>query len=116
MIKNRTVAGGRQFWDHCEKVAAEAATWPGWMRGETGGETAAKPFLRIGTFYRAWASEPLADFPMRLERSRGGFYYWAMARGGEYHWWTLINSTDSPKIGENVIFGSGTQTEASGTD
>jgi hypothetical protein len=25
----------RNFWAHCEAVAAEVARWPAWMRGET---------------------------------------------------------------------------------
>jgi hypothetical protein len=114
MTKNRTVAGGRQFWDHCEKVAAEVKTWPGWMRGEMIESTdkpvkpTLKPMLRLGAYHHAWASEPRPDHPLRLERNRDGIYYWSMACAGQDHWWLTVNSTDSLKTGETGVPGSGT--------
>jgi hypothetical protein len=75
-----------------------------------------KPVLRIGEYQHVFASEPLADRPLRLERNGEGFYYWSMAKGGEYHWWLTIESTDGSKTGENAVRVSGTQTDANGTD
>jgi hypothetical protein len=34
IVKNRKTDEDRAFWAHCEAVAAEVASWPGWMRGE----------------------------------------------------------------------------------
>jgi hypothetical protein len=49
-----------------------------------------------------------AEFPLRLELSRNGFYYWTTARGGEYRWWVTVECTDEAKTRENGVSGSGT--------
>jgi hypothetical protein len=54
-----------------------------------------KPVLRIGAYRRA-KGDGFVEFPLRLERNRTGERYWAMARGGEYHWWLLVKSNDGP--------------------
>jgi hypothetical protein len=49
-----------------------------------------KPFLRISSYQHAVSDDLLAEFPMRLARNGDGFYYWTMARDGEFHWWLLV--------------------------
>jgi hypothetical protein len=71
-----------------------------------------KPMLRLGAHHHAWASEPRADFPMRLERNRDGIYYWAAARDGEYHWWLTVKSTVGSKTAKTAPEGSGTILDA----
>ena len=33
LIRNLDTKEGREFWASVEKIAAEVATWPAWMRG-----------------------------------------------------------------------------------
>lgn len=33
MTKNKSTKEGKEFWDHCERVAAEVRQWPAWIRG-----------------------------------------------------------------------------------
>ena len=60
-----------------------------------------KPVLRISKYHCA-RSDDFAEFPLRLERTLRGQYYWAMAQRGEFHWWPLVNCNDEAKTGETT--------------
>jgi hypothetical protein len=74
-----------------------------------------KPVLRIGAYRRAMG-DGFVEFPLRLEHDRTGVYFWALAYGGEFHWWLLVECNRGPKTGEMPVRVSGTQTDANGTD
>jgi hypothetical protein len=68
IVKNKNTVADRAFWAHCEAVAREVKSWPGWMRGEAREverEAAIKPAINRASVYEQCATIALEQ---RCER------------------------------------------------
>jgi hypothetical protein len=72
--------------------------------GYTAMKPSLKPFLRIGKYYHAQASDPISDSPMRLARNADGRYYWTATRAGEHLWCCALYTTRLGKARRDPVF------------